>query len=162
MAWPGQTTDDYLSGEPAGSESSLTFAQALWDKDVVVAGRGTYWYMPATTHTATSLTSVLTKRVRIPAWCMGGETISLTIQAKHSAGSVNGTYRLDETDTATNGSSDTLALTTALQSKTITLTVADDTWAGTLKTLNLKASVPSGTGTIDTRFVLQNLTFGTS
>ena len=160
MAWPGQAAEDYLSGEPAGSESGVTFRQALWDRDVAVAGRSTYWHMVATTHTATDLTTVLAKRVRIPAWCMTDDVITLKIQGKHSAGGVTGTYRLDETDTTTAGTSDTLALTTALQSLSIVLTVPDDTWAGTLKTLDLLASVPSGTGTIDTRFVVLNLTFG--
>ena len=160
MAWPTINSEDYLSGEGADSEGGVSFLQALWDRDVVIASRGVQWEMGSTTHTAATLTSVYVKRVRIPDWCMANDTITLTIQAKHNAGGVTGTYQLDETDTATSGSSGTLSLTTALQSKSITLTVPDNTWAGTMKTLDLTASVPSGTGTIDCRYVGLNIKFG--
>ena len=136
MAWPSLAASDTLSG--AGAK---TVCDGFYDRTQAAAHRSTTWYFAEVDMTL-SLATKDTQRVRVPAWCLSGAVLTLRVRTRTtSAGSA--TFQLNETDTATAGTPQVIALNANWTYEDVPLTVPDDTWAGTLKTFEIKGQRPA-------------------
>jgi hypothetical protein len=145
MAWPtAWTAADYLSREGADTESSVTILQALYDRDIEIGHKRTTWYGGQSNMT-TTLADTHTADIRFPDNALQNTEVKLIFQAQRDGGvSGNASFRLRETGVPTNGTTLTTALTTSWAGyEVVGLTVPDDTWAGTVKTLALQAQRPA-------------------
>jgi hypothetical protein len=151
MAWPALTTSETLSG--AGAK---TVGASIHLRQHATSLRYTTWYFVEYTVTV-PYAAAHTLVYRVPPWMLTGAVISVTVLLKATSGTI--TLRLDETDTATSGTETAHVPTTSYGPFTQTLSVPDDTWAGTLKTLELQAKFAGGGAFATGEYLIGNLKF---
>ena len=139
MAWPALAAEENLSGKGA-----KVIGQGMYDRSQAAANRYTTWYF-AEASVPGILTTMDTQRIRIPPWGLSGETITLNVWATFGAGSGNIKVQLNETDTATSGTLTAVTLTSTYAFYAAAVTIPDNTWASTLKTLEIQ-SIIDGAG----------------
>lgn len=153
MTWPTRKAGDCQSGD-----GIKELGQDCWDRDQ--AGSKAWsglTYVPETTTTGTTEATVATVKVRLPEYARSGDKLHLALLVKTTAGTAS--YRLQDNATSTNGDVVTTGSTTytGLNSK---LTIPDDTWAGTTRTLNVRLWTTTGTASVTGQYMLQNLRIG--
>lgn len=152
MAWPTRLATEGQSGDPLKE-----FGQDCWDRDQCLKAFCGLAYVPTTTTTGTTEATVATVKVRLPGFARSGDKLRLALLVGTSAGTAS--YRVQDNATSTNGNVVTTssASITGLDSY---LTIPDDTWASTTRTLNVRLWTTSGTATVTAAGMLQNLRIG--
>ena len=131
MTWQ-VTAEDVLSGK--GAE---TVGQKLWTRDSNNVKRTTTYSFPedaAFTDDTWEDVANSTKRVRVPSFVLTNYTLHIEVWVY--GGDVGNEHqaRIQETDTTTNGTAvNDIDEGGAWARRELTLTVPNDTWAGTLK-----------------------------
>ena len=152
MSWPTMTSGDVLSG--AGAE---TRGADLFNRARICAAGGSTWYFAEVTESGASATDKVTWEIYIPDCVRSGDGIAVAAITDQGGGG-EGYYRVRETGVPTNGDTQTLGAAPAAQTSTIT--VPDNTWAGTVKTIAVQLWT-NGTGTASARadYIIGNVRF---
>jgi len=131
MVWPSLTTTETLSGKGAKIVGS-----SLHARQRECSERGTTWHFAEYTVTGSYASAALFE-VRMPAWALTNCDIGVTVLLKAASGTI--TLRLDETTSSTAGTETAHSPAATYGPFLQSLTVPDDTWAGTIRQLDLQA-----------------------
>lgn len=152
MAWPTRVSTEGQSGD-----GLKELGQDCWDRDQCLKALCGLAYVALTTTTGTSEATVATVKVRLPNFARSGDKLRLAMRVKTTAGTAS--YRVQDNASSTNGNIVTTASTAYVGLESY-LTIPDDTWAGTTRTLNIRLWTTSGTATVSGAEMLQNLRIG--
>ena len=152
MAWPTRKSSEGQSGDPIKE-----FGQDCWDRDQCLKALCGLLYISSTSTTGTTEATVTTVKVRLPNFARSGDKLRLAMLVSTTSGTAS--YRVQDNATSTNGNVVTTSSTTRTGLESY-LTIPDNTWAGTVRTLNIRLWTTSGTATVTSSYMLQNLRIG--
>lgn len=156
MAWPSSSSGDFLSGADAE-----TRGQDLYDRVICAKQSGSTAYFAEASETGTSYVTKASFDYRVPVYARSGDLIQVTIVGYYS-GAASGEYRAIETGVPTNGSEQTLN-SGVYAASTSEITIPDNTWAATVKTIAMQAKVTtSGTAYIAGAWIMGSIRVKTS
>lgn len=136
MAWPATTSDSLVSGRGVETDGADIF-----ERMQIGYSRPMTWTF-AETDTTTTLADVQSITMMCPPWLVTGSVLTLSFLAKRdAAASGNASFRLQQG--ATNGTTNTTALTATFSLYSVSITAPDDSWANSMVTFDFQAQRPA-------------------
>ena len=151
MAWPTRVSTEGQSGD-----GIKEFGQDCWDRDQCLKSLCGLLYFSGST-TSGSEGTVTTAKVRLPNFARANDKLRVAALVRTTSGMAS--YRIQDNATSTNGNVVTTTSTTDTGIESY-LTIPDDTWAGTTRTINIRLWTTAGTAYVGSGAMLQNLRIG--
>lgn len=152
--WPTRKASEVLSGDGA-----KVLGQNLFDRDQCIKGKGTTFYFAETSHATSTLTTKTSVQIVQPNYARGSEFIRVTAWVRSTSGASTASFRVTDNATGTVGTTATTTSTTYVL-LTSTITIASDTWSGTIRTINVQLAASSATTYAKGEDIVANLRFG--
>lgn len=141
MAWGTRKASSVLAGAEARELGLSIFDTAIATKEAAFSVT-----CDLQSTSSATLVSVFSWRVRIPEYARGGDELRFAFRLGHSLSGKAVAGRIVETGGPTNGTTQTFTTTAAGETALVesVITIPDDSWASTTKTLSLELRSDDG------------------